>query len=919
MTTFTVEYAGCAGARRGPICLLPEQRRLTFWLSRPTAEVEANLDGQKVALPVGVPVQGGVRFELEMAPENRLLSLQYNSERDDRRGNRRGNRQTHVHDPGLAVRPQPWSLRFEPQSSPSWRTRAFEHLREGNLEQARLELENALAQDLPDGQKGEILALFGQLLRQRGETARGLDMIRSSLPLLHNGGDLQQAFNQTTALVYFLTAQDHQFTEARERLESLPRDWQAPGEVHYYDAYYQGLLAASTGDLRGALGHLERAVEIAQRTGSGAYLRAAEELIAVQLQRLGRRQEAASSLEFLLTQARAAEDSCRQAGLLGNLGWNALLSREAQDPQQDPIPLLEEALALFQGECPKDLAQRHNALLNIALAKLQDGDLEGTRQALTQADSLPRESSLRLLLWRRDIEARLALAQQRPKEAIRLYEELETLARAALVPEAAWRARVGLATSRWFLGDLDGALEDFEASEALLEGELFQVPLQEGRESFLAQRQATTRRHLELLLRLNRPEDAFALARRGRVRLLRSYYRALRLQGLSTAQKVRWESFVADYQAERAAIDELAEQDWRLATDALEELQIRRQEVRKRLAHRLDEVMALLEPGWLEKPGERLAVSPLELPDRALALLFHRRENGWVVFAHQAGKTEFSSPSCSQTEDTSLATCLLTSQRSRIRTASELHILATGLLKEVDFHSLSVEGTPLLDLLPIVYDLDLGFLEAGSRHRRNDSGLPSLMTPQGTSALILADPSGDLPEARREAEIVTDLLSKDVQIRRLTGPEATSTALVNALRERDLFHFAGHATFAGRGGWQSFLPLAANNRFTLEDVLLLEHAPRWVVLSGCDTARTETSRSVAESLGLAQAFLVAGSEGVLAAARPVDDRLAAELVEEFYRSWVGGNPPRTALRSAQLTLRQKDPSSDWSSFRWIVR
>ncbi|MCH9648985.1 MAG: CHAT domain-containing protein [Deltaproteobacteria bacterium] len=920
---FRVEYAGCGGARRGPICLLPEKRKLTLWLSHPSAEVEASLDGQPLALPEGARVQGGVRLEIEVTPENRQLRLEHRARQD--------------------AGSQPWSLRFEPQPSPEWRARAFEHLREGDLDQARREIEDALAQDLPDAQRGEALALFGQLLRQRGETARGQDLIRNSLPLLQRGGDLQQAFNQTTALVYFLTAQDHRFTEARERLEALPRNWQSPGEVDYYDGYYQGLLAASTGNLRGALSHLERAAEIAQRTGTAAYLRAAEELIAVQLQRLGRRQEAASSLESLLEQARAAGDSCRQAGLLGNLGWNALLSEEAQAPQQDPIPFLEEALALFQGECPKSLTQRHNALLNIALARLHDGDLEATRGALEKADGIPRGSSLRLLLWRREIDARIALAEQRPREAIRLYGELETLASAALVPEAAWRARVGLATARWESGDLSRALEDFETSEALLEGELFQVPLQEGRESFLAQRQASARRHLELLLQLDRPLDAFALARRGRVRLLRSYHRTLRLQGLSNDQRVRWESFVADYQAERAAIDELAGQDWQLAADALVELQDKRQETRKGLARKLDEVMSLLEPGWLGEGRRRVALSPLRLTPSSLALLFHRRgndrENGrekdWVVFAHQAGEIDISTPTCPSLDDTSLATCLLAPQEDRIRSASELHILATGRLKEVDFHGLSIGDTLLLDLAPVIYDLDLGSLESNPRHQQGDSDLDSAMNattefsvpaprtsaPTSTlaSALILADPTGDLPEARREAEIVTALLSKSAQTHSLTGQETTSDALAKALRKPDLFHFAGHATFAGRGGWQSFLPLAANNRFTLEDVLLLEDAPRWVVLSGCDTARTDANRSVAESLGLAQAFLVAGSEGVLAAVRPVDDRLASELVQEFYQYWVAGSRPSEALRSAQLALRSNNPSSDWSSFRWIVR
>ena len=74
-----------------------------------------------------------------------------------------------------------------------------------------------------------------------------------------------------------------------------------------------------------------------------------------------------------------------------------------------------------------------------------------------------------------------------------------------------------------------------------------------------------------------------------------------------------------------------------------------------------------------------------------------------------------------------------------------------------------------------------------------------------------------------------------------------------------------------------------------------------------------------ESLGLAQAFLLAGARGTIATIRPVDDREAAELFRQFYR---GLSDDREAeldlprlLRRAQLAWRQIEPGADWSSFR----
>jgi cellulose synthase operon protein C len=114
------------------------------------------------------------------------------------------------------------------------------------------------------------------------------------------------------------------------------------------------------------------------------------------------------------------------------------------------------------------------------------------------------------------------------------------------------------------------------------------------------------------------------------------------------------------------------------------------------------------------------------------------------------------------------------------------------------------------------------------------------------------------------------------------------------------------------------LPLAESSELTLGDVLALARAPRWVVLSGCETGRAGAA-APAESLGLAQAFLAAGSRSVLAAVRPVADDTAAALVDGYYRAWSPVTPVAAALRSAQLALRARDPRADWASFRIVER
>jgi CHAT domain-containing protein len=222
----------------------------------------------------------------------------------------------------------------------------------------------------------------------------------------------------------------------------------------------------------------------------------------------------------------------------------------------------------------------------------------------------------------------------------------------------------------------------------------------------------------------------------------------------------------------------------------------------------------------------------------------------------------------------------------------------------VDFHALPFRGDVLLAARPVVYGLDL------PQPRASRPAAPP-------GALLLADPAGDLPGARDEARTVADALRgrrSRWAIRRLVGPQATGEAVRRALPGTGLLHFAGHAVF---DGWDSFLPLAAGSRLTLDDVLSLDPAPAWVVLSGCETAATAPYGGV-ETLGLSHVFLAAGSWGVIAAARPLPDQVAAELMPAFYRAWDSDTHPSEALRRAQLALRAADPGADWASFRAVV-
>jgi CHAT domain-containing protein len=222
----------------------------------------------------------------------------------------------------------------------------------------------------------------------------------------------------------------------------------------------------------------------------------------------------------------------------------------------------------------------------------------------------------------------------------------------------------------------------------------------------------------------------------------------------------------------------------------------------------------------------------------------------------------------------------------------------------VDLHALPWDGGALVDAVPVAYGLDLG-----SRVRGVEGG---------RRAVVVADGRGDLPGARRDGRRVAESLrARGWQVEILSGDDATAPAVRTALERSDLLHYSGHGDFAGRAGETSALLLAGEDRLAVGDILALSSPPRFVVLSGCETGRSGGEDAV-EGLGLAQAFLVAGAEQVVASVRPVGDRLASDLVDVLYGELDERRDAAGSLARAQRRLA-RGGEGDGFAFRALVR
>jgi tetratricopeptide (TPR) repeat protein len=865
------EYAGCAAVLPGPACVPKPERQLGLFVPGGACASPVVAGARLLAPPEDV--QGGQRLRLSLAPDAARLTIDCGGGRFD--------------------------LLLAHEPVPAWFAEARAALRSGQADAAVERVRQAVSAG-PAAEQGRALSTLARLELRRGQAERAADLLRRALRDHRQRGRTLELIDDTTVLVFTLLFQERRFDEARALLAALPDARETAAEGAYYIDYYAGLLALGTGDMRSALRALGEAGRRAERTGLERERRAAELVLAEPLQLLGRRDEAETLLARLEREAPPDLPACERAQLRNALGWNRLLARELGERGPDPLPALAQAREALQGGCAHLPDEPLNVALNLALAHLQAGDTRAARAAL---DAAPASAAppLHLVLWRREIEARLELAEGRAREALARYDALGRLADATLAWGGRWRASLGRARALRASGRPSEALLAYAEAEQRLDDDTLQVPLQEGRESFVAAHERGTREHLELLLEQGRTEDAFALARRARLRILAALQRGARLARLPAEERRAWDGALSEYRARRDALASASAEDWRLPADRLRRLAAERADTRRQLDALLDRAFVLLDRDDAH-PGGHAARTPRP---GELLLAFHALPQGEVGFAADAQGVSAARLDCLARRPTPAeqGACLLGPFAARVRAARQVTLIISGAFVEVDFHALPFDGAPLIAGRDVVWSLDL-------------PPQPAISGPAAPEALLVGDPRGDLQAARREAAQVEQALrgaSRPWNVTRLEGDAAGEAEVRRRLADVDLFHFAGHGLFAGRGGWESTLPLAGSGALAVGDILALERAPRFALLSGCETGRASTE--AAEALGLAHAFLSRGSRAVVAATRRVGDEPAAALVQRFYRSWVAGAPPAEALRQAQLALHQADGHADWAAFR----
>ncbi len=878
--------------RTGPTCLLQAGKdgalpQLTLWLPIPAskATIEIRIDDRVVPVK-GISARDGLRFPIEIPLSAHRLEVRRKSAE------------------GSAT----WSLALgRLPAAPDWFGEALEDAKTGSpeaIESARKILTDHLATTSDLSLRARVFWLLARIdpLPSENDFAGFRDEIEARRKAGHLLGEVGAA----AALAGFL-AEDNRLAEASKVLDAVGPPPGSPAEVSYLLGYARGLVARYSGEPRQALRTFEAAAAEADRLGLGAKHAYVEQQMASLLLDLGRFKEA--DARFAANPgapgAPKLEQECAAAQVDANLGWTRLLAREAGLDVGDPLPVLEAARDAFDRLTGCGAShQRGNAQLNFALADLQAGRLDDAEAALKKARALATSLIAEERLWQSEIEARLALARKRPREALKIWQGLEANARNSGSLEDLWLALTGRARAERALDDLDSALKTLGEAEDLLDRQAATAQ-RPSRAQFVAQREASARLRIELLIEKGRTAEALSAARRSRARVLRQIETEGRIERLAGPERENWQKAVGDFRDARRKCDTDAAAEWSAASDRLSPLRAAHASHCAKAEEDLEAAVAQLGLSTTTSASESFR------PPAAgeLLLAFHPLDDGWVAFAAEGTEVSvhrFELPSGALSSPQDLAARLFSPFADEIRRARRIRLLPYGALREEDLHALPFDRAPLLAGRPVIYGLDL-------------VNRPAVEASTGTqsTALVIGDPRGDLPLSRKEvAGVGSALTDGGWQVDTESGDDATVNRLLDALPRISLLHFAGHGVAGSADGGGELL-LGHEERLLATEILNLDRVPARIVLSGCETGRADPGAAV-EGLGLAQAFLLRGASQVVAAIRTVPDEDAAALFEAFYRP-----PPHGAagldlaerLARAQTLALRKNPKSAAVSFR----
>jgi CHAT domain-containing protein len=189
--------------------------------------------------------------------------------------------------------------------------------------------------------------------------------------------------------------------------------------------------------------------------------------------------------------------------------------------------------------------------------------------------------------------------------------------------------------------------------------------------------------------------------------------------------------------------------------------------------------------------------------------------------------------------------------------------------------------------------------------------------------VVFAPLSGSLPGTVTEARAI-------VKVRPGTemrfGSASSESGVRAALRANESVHIASHGSHNSQNPLFSRMTVgmsrargsADDGHLDVHEILGLHTGSRLVFLSGCETGLGSGTDSpfeqASEEGSLAQAFLIAGAQTVVATLWRVDDAESVDLAKTFYEQTRSGGTPADALAAAQRAAIRSQSGYSWAAY-----
>lgn len=173
-----------------------------------------------------------------------------------------------------------------------------------------------------------------------------------------------------------------------------------------------------------------------------------------------------------------------------------------------------------------------------------------------------------------------------------------------------------------------------------------------------------------------------------------------------------------------------------------------------------------------------------------------------------------------------------------------------------------------------------------------------------TPLLSVEDPATEKPPmhfAQLESAIIRHLVKNATCVQ--SNDASTDNVLKNLQKSFATFHFTGHGAYNSRNPADSALALT-DGLLTAKDISQLDLSSyQLIVLAACETALSGNDDIKTEYVGLASAFLKAGSANVLSTLWPVNEVASCWFAIYFYQQLLQNQTPALSLHNTQKWLK----------------